>query len=538
MAADVVSYEAGGVTVRPGPGGPQSQPHPGDVALTRRTGRVDRRPSRPELFVDRVDERAKCRLTPPFVLELYGEYGVGKTTLLSAMTHELADARSFADGVLHGDDVFYSSYDEFLYYVWDHFYASNLPHRFVPSPGMLHHALRDLEVLLVIDDCAFSERELKSLHAIAGRCGLMIASEGQQLTDIGRSLLVPAMPPDVARDLARAQLRRQFADERLLSDETVAKIWAECRGNARLFERSIARWVQGGLPAPAEAALIDIVMQLCGQSPVPVEVLEAVAADGPSGIADLADDLWRRREINAHSPRYSVRWQLLHGAGAGVAVHQRAFGYLADEVDFDERPDLRPFALGLLEAATAVGSGALPAAAMALRSDPSVAERAATMAGRLADSYLSSGALDGWQRAAVAIERLTGLGRVPSSPRSTALARHHLGANALCRGEFVLAERRLRDVVGRYYRLLPGSRAALEAALALYDIAVRSSGQDPDDGTAGSSPPRPDPSGFDPAATWTVPVAAGVAPAEAAEEYDPEDTDVSESSGSERDLTH
>ena len=471
-----VTFEAGAVTIRPGPAGPAPESYPAEVVLTRRPGRPDRRPVRPELFVDRVDERVKCSLDPPFVLELYGAHGVGKSTLLGAMTHELADSRSFHDGVLFCDDVLYTSYDDFLIYVWDHFYVADLPHRFVPSPATLHHALRELEVLLVIDDCEFGERELKSLNAMAQRCSLLLASREQRLTDIGRSLLVTALPPDVAPELARAQLRRQFLDEDLLPDDVVARIWTECDGNARLFERAISRWVGDGLPSPAEARLIDTVMHLSGRSPVPVEVL--VGLEGSAEIAQLADELWRRREIEAHSPRYSVRWQLPpNRTGAGLLEHQRAFRYLADEVDFDDRPDLRPFALGLLEAATAIGSGALPAAAMAVRSGQGALDRATAVAARLADSYLSSGLLDGSRQAAIALQRLTVFDQNPS-PRSSARAMHLLGTNALCRGDFAVAQRVLRDAASQYYRLLPGFRAELSAALALHTIAQHSATSD------------------------------------------------------------
>ena len=480
--------------------------------ITRRPERVDRRPTRPESFLDRVDERAKCSLTPPFVLELYGDHGIGKSTLLSAMTHELADAASFADGVLYGDAVFYTSYDEYLSYVWDHLYSSNLPHKFVASPATLHRALRDLEVLLVIDDCEFSERELKSLHAIAGLCSLMLASERQRLTDVGRSLLVTGLPPDVAPELARAQLRRQFLDDDVVSGDVVAQVWADCNGNAKLFERSISRLAVGE-PTGDETELVNTVMHLSGRSPVPVEVLEALAGDGPVGAAELAEALWRRRELNAHSPRYSVRRQLPPSAARlGVADNQRAIAYLADEVDFTERPDLRPFALGLLDAATAVGSGALPAAAMAIRSSPDGAERALAVAGRLADSFLSSGMLDGWRLTAIAMRRLARLQSAEAASLTLARAAHHLGANMLCRGEFGTAAGILRQATDHYYPYYrsygtdPAARETLDAVVALREIAQRSSGGGDD--SAGSAPPRPRPPDTGPAGAARTPDSA------------------------------
>lgn len=508
MPDDVATYEAGGVTVRPGPAGPEPLAYPAEVVLTRRTERVDRLPKRPEVFLDRVEERAKCTLAPPFVLELYGPHGIGKTTLLAEMTHQLAS--TFADGVLYGDDLLFSSYDEYLYYVWDHFYSSNLPHTFVPSPATLHGALRDLEALLVIDECELSERELKSLHTIAGRCSLMLASEWQGLTDVGHSMLVTALPPEVAHDLARAQLRRQFVDENRLSADVVAQVWSDCDGNAKLFERSIARLAVGA-PVGPELRLTSAVVNLCGRSPVPVEVLEAVAEGGRSQVAELAEALWRRREIDAHSPRYSVRWRLPPSpSGVGVGDNQLALRYLADEVDFAERPDLRPFAAGLLDAATAFGSGALPAAATALRNDPDGVERALAVAGRLADSYLSSGALDGWRRAALVIRRLARLQNGPPAALTQARVAHHLGTNALCRGAFTVAERTLSEAVDRYsdyYRSIGSdleSRRPLDAALALREIAQRSSGGGESGGESGgptgSAPPDSSPSDSGPEA--------------------------------------
>lgn len=480
MPADAAaSYEAGGVTVRPGPGGPRPEPYPAEVVITRRAERVDRLPRRPELFLDRVDERAKCSLAPPFVLELYGDHGVGKSTLLNAMAHELASGESFADGVVYCDHVFYTSYSDLLNYLWDHFYESNLSQTFVPSPATLYRGMTDLDALIVIDDFDLDDGELTSLAASLVRRGsLIFASENQRLTAFGRSLLVTGLPAEVAGGLARAQLRRQFLDEDLLSDEIVAQAWTECGGNAKLFERSIARWAAGG-PTAGEAYLIDVVMHLSGRTPVPVEVLQAVASVGPRGpvgVPDLAAALWRRREIEAHSPRYSVRWQLPpNQTRAGLDENQRAFRYLADEVDFDERPELRRFALGLLDAATAVGSGALPAAAMAVRSEPSGIDQAVWIASRLADSYLSSGSLDGWQAAALAMSRLDRLERDRSSPVTRAWAAHHLGANFLCRGAFPIAERVLRDAADLYEGLLPASSEALDSVSALRDLVLQSS---------------------------------------------------------------
>ena len=478
MPADAASYEAGRVTIRPGPGGPRPEPYPAEVIITRRAERVDRLPRRPELFLDRVDELAKCSLAPPFVLELYGDHGVGKTTLLSAMTHAMAEVEMFADGVVYCDDVFYTSIHDLLNYLWDHFYESDLPQTFVPSAATLYRRVIDLEALVVIDDCEFDDGDLTTLSATFVRSSLLLASEHQRLTDLGRSLLVTGLPSSVAPDLARAQLRRQFLDENLLSDEIVAQAWAECGGNAQLFDRSIARGATGG-PTVKESYLIDAVLHLSGRSPVPVEVLQHVAPvgpTGPAGVPELADALWRRREVDAHSPRYSVRWQLPpNRTRAGLEVNQQTFRYLADEVDFVEQPGLRRFALGLLEAATAIGSAALPAAARAVRSDPVGIDQAVWIAGRLADSYLSSGSLGGWRSAAFAMRRLGALSHDRSSTLTLARAAHHLGAGSLCSGSFPAAERLLREAAELYESLLPESREAFDAVADLRDHVLEAS---------------------------------------------------------------
>ncbi|MDQ6828179.1 MAG: NB-ARC domain-containing protein, partial [Gemmatimonadota bacterium] len=143
-------------------------------------------------------------------VELHGQSGIGKTTLLNFLANHV-DGIEFPDGIVclsarryEMEDVRQSLYEAF--------YESDLP--FKPSEAALRLALRDKRALILLDDTTLPREDAEELLDIAPRCAVVIASPDRRLWR-GEVLArgVRGLPPADALALAERELGRTVSDD-------------------------------------------------------------------------------------------------------------------------------------------------------------------------------------------------------------------------------------------------------------------------------------------------------------------------------------
>src|ERR1700733_5922075 len=165
-----------------------------EISVTRRTGKLEQRPGKPEL-VDRERERSASFITTPTTIEIFGEHGIGKTTLLSFLAHDLygRSPERYHDGVAWH----YSpglSFDDLLFDIWSMFYKASCAWTFRPSAADQRINLSVIDALLLLDDAGLSENESRSLAIACPRSTVVLSAEDQMIFGFGMSIPVLSLP--------------------------------------------------------------------------------------------------------------------------------------------------------------------------------------------------------------------------------------------------------------------------------------------------------------------------------------------------------
>jgi hypothetical protein len=413
---------------------------------------------RPELL-DRERERLACFTRTPTIIELFGDEGIGKSTLLSFLAHDLPSVLpdSYLDGVayLNAEE---SSFDELRLDVWSlfYFYQATVPGPVIPTEGEQNFHLREIGALLLIDDARLNENEARTLNTIMSKSTMILSREHQEIFSFGKSIPLSRLPSEYMRRLAEIQLERLGLPDCPIPEDVLAHYWAEYDGNLFRIVREVSAWAQSatnGLPVGVDLALAstvtDVVRAL--EKPAPEDVLEAVIGPGASG---TAEKLASSGDLKSHSPRYTCPWPRNDVSPALAEEYRsRALKYVAEVPNLTERPDLYPLALHLLKWSSW---------------RPNFKSEAITIAHRLSDAFMTAGYWDRWDetlRAAARMANVTGDGE------TSAWALHNLGAAALCHGNFVDARQTLQ--VALQMRITnKATTEAIDATRALLSEAV------------------------------------------------------------------
>jgi hypothetical protein len=385
----------------------------------------------PELL-DRERERTACLSRTPTIIELFGDQGIGKSTLLTFLAHELPGAlpESYQDGVVHLNAA-ESSFEKLRLDVWSqfYFYQATVFGSIIPTEGEQIFHLREIEALLLLDDARLSENEARSLNITIPKSTVIVAREQQGIFGFGKSIFLSRLPLECIQRLVEIQLERMELTDYPVPDDMLAHYWDEYDGNLFRIVRDVSAWAQSatnGLPAGVDAtvasAVTDVVQAL--EKDTPADALEAVIGPGAAGVAEkLADS----GELKSHSPRYTCPWPRRDVPPALAEEYRsRALRYVAEVPDLAVRTDLHSLALHLLKWASA---------------RPDLKSEVITIAHRLSDAFMTAGYWDRWSetlRAAARIADITG------DVEAGVWALHNLGAAALCRGQFADARQTLQ----------------------------------------------------------------------------------------------
>ncbi|WP_327640854.1 hypothetical protein OHB24_21415 [Kribbella sp. NBC_00482] len=423
----------------------------------RRSGTIDSRVPKgfipPErALLNRSRERASCRADQPGMIELLGEYGIGKSRLLLQLGYDLEDRYCpgrFRDGFAY-IPAHDRSFDDLLYRIWDLFWEPGVAWTRMPSSSTMRLQLLDIDGLLLLEDPSLSEADLFSLSNAVQHCTVILTVENSVVGSFGNSVFVGDMDVDDLIAIARRQCQILQVQESLLTPDVLQGILAESRGNPQRCIRATStvlvpqRYPPAGY-GPAEEQVVSDTVQTF-QHPVPDDVLRVITKLPNAG--EIAADLAIRGELESHSPRFTYPWPKRIVSPADDRVrHLLLLEYLREQ-SLTDREDLQDLALELFEWLAGQPPG--------LEFDQFI-RNVRPLAQRLAAALATRGYVDRWARLCTAVE---GLGRSGNEAGLVAWADKNLGVIAMCRGDWGAARDRLKAAIAYYIRASDGKASA------------------------------------------------------------------------------
>jgi len=299
-----------------------------------------------------LDREAEMRaaataLQSALPVDLHGQPGVGKTTLLRHLAHHPV-AASFPDGVVYLSAQ-RQSVEDLLQSLFSAFYESDVPCK--PTPDQFRQALRGKRALVVLDDVSLAHGEVRALLDTAPTCTFLLAAPERCLWGRGQAIGLRGLPSGDALTLVEQVLERALTPEERPAAQAlctaldghplhVLQAVAMVReGDGSLAE--IAQRVQ--VPAPAEALMVQvlaplpepekrILMALAALGDVPLQADHLSVLTELPDVAPVLEALQRRGLVQAHSPRYSLTGdlgQVLRQARDLTLWAERALDYFA-----------------------------------------------------------------------------------------------------------------------------------------------------------------------------------------------------------------
>ena len=421
-------------------------------------------PRRPAFLVGRQRETALAveALSTRRPVELYGPAGMGKSTLLRSLAHQLPIAEA-CGGMAHLS-ARGLSHDDLLQVLFDVFYSSDIPVR--PTLGELRHYLQHARAALLLDDVALVQDDVADVEDYAPECGFILTTTSG--TDAGEALSIEltGLRGAAARALVAHALGRPVGpDEQPAVDVLCGLVRGAPAGLLRLA--AAARTSDGTLAEFAESAAasgvppipVDSVedLRLLGLlAAIPgvqlgVEELSAITGDGD--VQERVDRLVGRGLVLASAPPVSTRARIAYSLADGVDLGPPLLWQMEQR-----RAEVRQYFLALAErrSETLLAPGAPAETLRAVHADAARHRewRYVLALGVLLDAaYALSGRWDAWRE--VAQHKLTAARALGDRP-AEAMALHQLGTRALCVGdtstarELLQAALRLRTTVGAF----------------------------------------------------------------------------------------
>lgn len=447
-----------------------------DITFSKRPGPIEYRQQQPDLL-DRDQVRAECFSHAPTMIKLFGESGIGKSTVLASLAYDLPNGQpsSFSDGVAYcGVQEF--SFDEVLFEVWSLFYIASVSWTVRPPSAQQRLHLRDISALLLLDDVSLSGNEISSLYTALSKSTVILSAEDQEILRFGNSIPITGLPFECMGNLAEIQLRRMAFQGPDVPPELLESSWRKHQGNPYLIGRDIASWaltinqkILPGTQSETASSVLGAVRAL--GKPVSAAVLNAVVESPSAG--DVAEDLVRAGQLKANSPRYSnPRPRDEIPSALADEYRARALTYLGQDANLQVPLDL-PLALQLLKWSV---------------EHPEHQAYAVAMARKLSDAFMTSGYFDRWSeslRAALSIADAT------EDTETGAWARHNLGAAAFCRGDLAEARAYLREAL----KIRRDNNADADAIDATETFLREAEGRSGESGPSSTGSATPTPSG-------------------------------------------
>ncbi len=181
------------------------------VNVTPRPVPISLVPRRPALLIGRQNETASAveALSTRRAVEIYAPAGMGKSTLLRSLAHQLPVAEA-CGGMAHLS-ARGLSHDDLLHVLFDVFYSSDIPVK--PPLGELRHRLQHVRAALLLDDVDLTENDIEDVEDYAPECGFVLTTQSDP--GVGEALTIPltGLRGDDARELLAHALGRPLGPE-------------------------------------------------------------------------------------------------------------------------------------------------------------------------------------------------------------------------------------------------------------------------------------------------------------------------------------
>ena len=224
-------------------------------------------PRRPALVIGRQHETALAveALSDRRPVELYAPPGMGKSTLLRSLAHQLPITEA-CGGMAHLS-ARGLSHDDLLQVLFDVFYSSDIPVK--PPPGELRHRLQHVRAALLLDDVDLSEDDIEDVEDYAPECGFLLTTQSDPGVSTALTIPLEGLRGADARDLVAHALGRPLGPEEQPAVDGMCDLVQGAP--AGLLRLAAAAREQGGSLAEFVATVAA-----SGVPPLPVESAEDV----------------------------------------------------------------------------------------------------------------------------------------------------------------------------------------------------------------------------------------------------------------------
>lgn len=285
----------------------------GDARPTLRPSQGGVRPALARPLVGRDGELELARRAAPgWPLQLFGQEGIGKTSLL----------KHVAAGAPRGPVVYAvarrRSLDDLEAMLFRAFWETE--ERYVPAPDQMPAYLADREATVVLDDVPLDRDDLDVLLDAAPRCAFVLASTERTLWGRGASHEVPGLGAEESVELIERELgRRLGGDERAAAVALAAELDGRPQSlvelaalvldrQSSLVQLAADRAATAEPPAGAglsavERRVLGVLGSLSGAA-LGAEHVGALAAAGDARA--LLGELERSGWVKSQSPRYRL----------------------------------------------------------------------------------------------------------------------------------------------------------------------------------------------------------------------------------------
>ncbi len=282
-------------------------------------------PRAPASFVDRETEvkTLSSHLTKGDIINIYGQEGIGKTTLLRYLSHRPIQG-PFSDGIVYLS-ARYLSLDDFLHNLLMAFYESSVPVKLTRAE--VRAFLAELKALVLIDDVNWAREDIEILLDAAPQITFVFVSTQRHLYGGVARVPLRGLPVDAAVELFEAEVRRPLSTEEQATAQrlmealgghplAILQLASEIADGGLSVEEALAR-VQRDRKAPERAAVgvayagLNIPQQrllaalsALGSVPLPAEVVAEAA--GMSDVDAVTSSLQKCHMAISHGSQHSA----------------------------------------------------------------------------------------------------------------------------------------------------------------------------------------------------------------------------------------